>query len=56
MGLIILGYIFGIVHKLLHNPDIVTWLYVFNATLVAIDLALYFTYVGRNRRELLNKK
>lgn len=56
MGLIILGYIFGIVHKLLHNPDIVTWLYVFNATLVAIDLALYFTYVGRNRRELLNRK
>ena len=56
MGLIILGYIFGIVHKLLYNPDIVTWLYVFNATLVAIDLALYFTYVGRNRRELLNKK
>lgn len=56
MGLIILGYIFGIVHKLLHNPDIVTWLYVFNSTLVAIDLALYFTYVGRNRRELLNRK
>ena len=56
MGLIILGYIFGIVHKLLHNPDIVTWLYVFNATLVAIDLTLYFTYVGRNRRELLNKQ
>ena len=56
MGLIILGYIFGIVHKLLYNPDIVTWLYVFNATLVAIDLALYFTYVGRNRRELLNRK
>lgn len=56
MGLIILGYIFGIIHKLLNNPDIVTWLYVFNATLVAIDLALYFTYVGRNRRELLNKK
>ena len=56
MGLIILGYIFGIIHKLLNNPDFVTWLYVFNATLVAIDLALYFTYVGRNRRELLNKK
>ena len=56
MGLIILGYIFGIIHKLQNNPDIVTWLYVFNATLVAIDLALYFTYVGRNRRELLNKK
>lgn len=56
MGLVILGYVFGIIHKLLHNPDIVTWLYAFNATLVATDLVLYFTYIGRNRRELLGKK
>lgn len=52
MGLIILGYIFGIIHKVLNNPDIVTWLYVFNATLVTIDLALYFTYIGKNRRQM----
>ena len=52
MGLIILGYIFGIIHKVLNNPDIVTWLYVFNATLVAVDLALYFTYIGRNRKQM----
>lgn len=56
MGLIILGYVFGIIHKLLHNPDIVTWLYAFNAALVATDLILYFTYIGRNRRELLGNK
>ena len=56
MGLVILGYVFGIIHKLLHNPDIVTWLYAFNATLVATDLILYFTYIGRNRRELLGKE
>ena len=56
MGLIILGYIFGIIHKLLYSHDIVIWLYVFNATLVSIDLALYFTYIGRNKRELLEKK
>ena len=56
MGLVILGYVFGIIHKLLHNPDIVTWLYAFNATLVATDLILYVTYIGRNRRELLGKK
>ena len=55
MGLVILGYVFGIIHKLLHNPDIVTWLYAFNATLVATDLVLYFIYIGRNRRELLGK-
>ena len=56
MGLVILGYVFGIIHKLLHNPDIVTWLYAFNATQVATDLILYFAYIGRNRRELLGKK
>ncbi|MBO4768484.1 MAG: hypothetical protein J5495_03000 [Bacteroidales bacterium] len=55
MGLVVLGYVFGIIHKLLYNPDIVTWLYAFNATLVATDLVLYFTYIGRNRRELLGK-
>jgi hypothetical protein len=52
MSLVILGYIFGIIHKLLYDHDIVIWLYVFNATLVATDLALYFTYIGRNRRDL----
>ena len=52
MSLVILGYIFGIVHKILYSHDIVIWLYVFNATLVATDLFLYFRYIGRNRRDL----
>ncbi len=52
MSLVILGYAFGIVHKVLHSFDIVTWLYLFNALLVATDLFLYFLYIGRNRREL----
>lgn len=52
MSLIVLGYIFGIIHKVLYNHDIVIWLYIFNGTLVAIDLMLYFLYIGRNRREL----
>ena len=50
--LIILGYIFGIIHKLLHNNDIVTWLYVFNASLVATDLILYFVYIKSNREAM----
>ncbi len=53
MSLIILGYIFGIIHKSLHSNDIVIWLYVFNATLVSFDLFLYFLYIGRNRRDLM---
>ncbi len=56
MSLIILGYIFGIIHKALYSRDIVIWLYVFNAVLVATDLVLYFTYIGRNRKELQQGK
>ncbi len=53
MSLVILGYLFGIIHKARYSNDIVIWLYVFNASLVATDLALYFRYIGRNRRELM---
>ena len=52
MSLIILGYIFGIIHKLLYSRDIVIWLYVFNALLVSFDLFLYFLYIKRNREQL----
>jgi len=52
MSLIILGYIFGIIHKSLYSNDIVIWLYVFNAALVSFDLVLYFMYIGKNRRDL----
>lgn len=34
----------------------VTWLYLFNALLVATDMFLYFLYIGRNRRELGQQK
>jgi hypothetical protein len=56
MSLIVLGYIFGIIHKILYSHDIVIWLYVFNASLVSTDLILYFVYIGRNRRELLKNR
>lgn len=52
MSLIILGYLFGIIHKILYHHDIVIWLYVFNALLVSTDLTLYFVYIGRNRRDM----
>ncbi len=56
MSLIILGYIFGIIHKLSYSRDIVIWLYVFNALLVSFDLFLYFLYIGRNRKQLESNK
>lgn len=56
MSLIILGYIFGIIHKTLYSRDIVIWLYVFNAALVSTDLFLYFLYIGQNRRDLMEQE
>jgi hypothetical protein len=56
MIIIILGYVFGIVHKLLNDPDPVTWLYLFNLLVVLFDLILYFIYIKKNRRELFAKK
>lgn len=55
MSLIVLGYIFGIIHKALYSHDIVIWLYVFNALLVTTDLVLYFVYIGQNRKDLQQK-
>ena len=52
MALVILGYIFGIIHKMLYSRDIVIFLYVFNALLVSIDLFLYFLFIGKNKRDL----
>ena len=46
MLLVELGYVFGIVHKLLYSMNWVIWAYVVAFALVGIDIALYF----RNRR------
>ena len=50
MSLVLLGYISGIVHKVL-NPvpatghvHPVVWLYIFNMVVVAVDLTLYIRY------------
>jgi len=49
MGLIIVGYACGIVHKVLYNPDWVTLLYAVNAGMVAVDMYLYFRYSAEKR-------
>ena len=46
MLLIELGYIFGIVHKVLNNFNWVTWVYVVLFMIVGFDVYLYW----RNRR------
>lgn len=40
-AVILSGYIAGIIHKINCNPDSVISLYMFNATLVLADMALY---------------
>ncbi|NLU52766.1 MAG: hypothetical protein GXX10_07880 [Clostridiaceae bacterium] len=43
---VVIGYISGIIHKLLYSFDIVLALYVLNLIMVTIDMSLFF----RNRR------
>ena len=47
LSLIILGYIFGIIHKFLHSMDYVIILYAINGLMVFADLLLYFRYKDR---------
>ena len=49
MGIICVGYLSGIVHKLLFAYDWVIALYALNVVLIAIDLALYHRYTARRR-------
>mgnify|MGYP001805824485 CR=1 FL=1 len=46
--LILLGYVFGIIHKLMYNLDYVIWLYILNGLLVFADMALWFVYKDNN--------
>ena len=50
MGIVWLGYLSGIIHKVLYSPDWIISLYVFNMIMVAIDIALYYKYVPRERQ------
>ncbi|MBQ9845567.1 MAG: hypothetical protein IJO54_05745 [Oscillospiraceae bacterium] len=54
---ILIGYICGIIHKILYNNDIVLYLYIINLLMVSIDTALYFRNSRLDReKERLNKK
>lgn len=55
MMIIMLGYICGIIHKVLNNYDIVTYLYAFNLLIVSTDLCLYFYYIKKNRENCVTK-
>jgi len=40
--IVMAGYIFGIVHKVIYNPDFVIALYAINFFMVLTDLLLYY--------------
>ncbi|GAB6168079.1 hypothetical protein JCM1393_05390 [Clostridium carnis] len=52
MIILIIGYLSGILNKLIYNYDNVIFLYVINVIMVSIDVLLYF----RNRKLEFNKK
>jgi hypothetical protein len=45
MTVIGIGYLSGIIHKVLFSFDWIILLYALNMTMVAIDLGLYFRYL-----------
>jgi hypothetical protein len=49
IGVIILGYIFGLIHKLHDAFDWVAWLYILNLIVVSIDLILYYKYCDKRK-------
>ena len=51
MGIVDLGYVSGILHKIFYRPDWVIWLYVLNFAMVSFDLFLYFRYSAKARRD-----
>ena len=51
MSIIILGYVFGVIHKILYAADMVTYLWIFNILLVTTDLMIYFYYAPKNKKE-----
>ena len=48
--LILLGYVFGIIHKVLYSPDLVIVLYILNMLFLLIDIALHVKYKYQKRK------
>lgn len=47
LWLIEIGYVLGMLHKVLYSPDIVFFLYLMNFILVGADMVLYYIYRSR---------
>ena len=49
MGVVCLGYVSGIVHKIIYSLDWIILLYGLNMAMILIDLLLYAHYNRKNR-------
>ena len=47
--LLLLGYIFGILHKIFFNLDYVIIFYIFNGSLVLTEIVLYLMYKDNDK-------
>lgn len=45
--IVLIGYIAGILHKILYNYDAVVYLYMLNGLMVTVDIFLYIRYKDR---------
>lgn len=54
--IILVGYIFGIIHKLLYSRDIVMILYIINLLMVLLDTILYYRNKKHEVESGLNQK
>ena len=50
MLLVEVGYVFGIIHKVLYSYNWVIWAYVSLFLLVGVDIALYFSNAALDRQ------
>lgn len=51
MVIIIIGYLFGMIHKVVNDFNWVFWAYVVDVSLVATDLILYYRYKNTHKGE-----
>lgn len=55
MIIVLIGYVFGIIHKLTYSYDIVIYCYIFNFLLISFDIILYYYFAPKNKRAIAEK-
>ncbi|EKD28131.1 MAG: hypothetical protein ACD_79C00422G0016 [uncultured bacterium] len=49
MFIVFLGYVCGIIHKILYSMDWLISLYIINALMIFVDLGLYYKYAENKK-------